>query len=217
MLINEIFTGIQGEGKNAGLPCIFIRTSGCNLDCKWCDTKYHKNGKKMSIDEIVSRIRSSNVNHVIFTGGEPALQLEDINRIIATLSNVEGFSPYSFEIETNGTFYMRSFKGQVNVSYKLSNAETKNLPLMARDLFYSYKFVVKDEKDIKEIQKIAKQAKEDEKMTVMNESNIYLMPEGATREEQLKNSPKVWRLCEKYSYKFSPRLHILFFDTKRSV
>lgn len=69
--INEIFTGIQGEGKYAGTPMLFIRLSGCSRACSWCDTKYHKNGKFIETYTLVKEIKKSKCKIVCWTGGEP--------------------------------------------------------------------------------------------------------------------------------------------------
>src|SRR5438046_5345413 len=89
MVITEIFKSIQGEGTRAGLPCIFVRLTGCNLRCTWCDTAYaFHGGKKMSVEEVLERVdelacrsaggsgREASVPLVELTGGEPLLQEE---------------------------------------------------------------------------------------------------------------------------------------------
>jgi len=83
MIITEIFKSIQGEGTRAGLPCIFVRLTGCNLRCVWCDTAYaFHGGKKHSLDEVLEQVRGlagdgpGRVSLVEITGGEPLLQPE---------------------------------------------------------------------------------------------------------------------------------------------
>ena len=77
MQITEIYHSIQGESRFAGLPCVFVRTTGCNLRCVWCDTEYSfYGGQKMSLDEIVKQVESYNCKLVEITGGEPLLQKE---------------------------------------------------------------------------------------------------------------------------------------------
>ena len=76
MRIAEIFYSIQGEGILAGVPSIFIRTSGCNLRCHWCDTPYASwkpEGPEMSIEEILKKISGWDCNHIVLTGGEPMI------------------------------------------------------------------------------------------------------------------------------------------------
>ena len=99
MKITEIFSSIQGESTLQGLPCVFVRLTGCNLDCRYCDTRYAREGGiEMTIEEIVQKADSFGLTFVCITGGEPLLQkeapvlaLEFINR------------GYMVSIETNGT------------------------------------------------------------------------------------------------------------------
>src|SRR5439155_4255172 len=76
MKIAEIFYSIQGEGSLAGVPSVFVRTSGCNLRCSWCDTPYtswRPEGKPQSIPEVLQAVRDYNCDHVVVTGGEPMI------------------------------------------------------------------------------------------------------------------------------------------------
>ncbi|MGH9717288.1 MAG: radical SAM protein [Candidatus Acidiferrales bacterium] len=104
MFITEIFKSIQGEGTRAGLPCIFVRLTGCNLRCVWCDTEYaFHGGKKFALDEVVSRVRefAGEAEHrvalVEITGGEPLLQSET-----PALSERLLGEGYTVMIETSG-------------------------------------------------------------------------------------------------------------------
>lgn len=95
----EIFTSIQGESSYAGVPCTFIRTTGCNLRCSYCDTVYaYDEGTELSEDEIIDKIRAIGLKTVEITGGEPLLQ-EGVFPIIKRLID----SGYSVLIETNGS------------------------------------------------------------------------------------------------------------------
>ena len=77
--VTEIFKSIQGESTHMGLPCVFVRLTGCNLRCVWCDTAYaFQGGKKLSIDEILEEIKSHNIDLIEITGGEPLMQEESI-------------------------------------------------------------------------------------------------------------------------------------------
>ncbi len=99
LLVNEIFTSLQGESSFSGLPCLFIRLTGCNLRCIWCDTKYaYDEGKECSTVEIVNIINASCVPLIEFTGGEPLLQKKEILEVIA------GIDPgKTVLLETNGS------------------------------------------------------------------------------------------------------------------
>ena len=110
MNICEIFHSIQGESTYSGLPCVFVRTSGCNLRCSYCDTKYaYKNGKDMGIDEIREIIRSYNCGLVEITGGEPLLQCEEANELSSLLID-EG---YNVLLETNGSISIKDIDSRV--------------------------------------------------------------------------------------------------------
>lgn len=94
--INEIFYSIQGEGFHTGTPAVFVRFSGCNLKCPFCDTK-HEDGEMMSDEEICSEIAKYPAKMVVLTGGEPSLWIDE-----AFLREVHKVVPY-IAIETNGT------------------------------------------------------------------------------------------------------------------
>jgi 7-carboxy-7-deazaguanine synthase len=99
MKVCEIFASIQGESSYAGLPCVFVRMSGCNLRCSYCDTSYaYEEGAEMSEDAILDAVRGHGIHLVEITGGEPLLQ-EEVFNLILRLLNL-GFAVL---IETNGT------------------------------------------------------------------------------------------------------------------
>ncbi len=96
--VNEIFYSIQGESTWAGLPCVFIRLTGCNLRCVWCDTAYaFYEGRHQAIDAIVARVRSYGCKLVEVTGGEPLLQ-KDVHTLFAALLA----DAYTVMVETSG-------------------------------------------------------------------------------------------------------------------
>ena len=150
MLVTEIFKSIQGESTYAGLPCVFVRLTGCNLRCHWCDTAYaFYGGQRMSLEEVYSRIRQLDCPLVEFTGGEPLLQEKEVNLLAERLVG-EGFRVL---IETSGErFIGRLPKSVVKVvdvkcpasgesgKFDLSNLEA----LDAKD---QIKFVIQDERD----------------------------------------------------------------------
>src|SRR3954453_23058489 len=79
MKVSELFYSIQGEGKLVGVPSVFVRASGCNLRCSWCDTPYaswEPEGEEVAIDEIVRRVQVFGAKHVVLTGGEPMIMPE---------------------------------------------------------------------------------------------------------------------------------------------
>ena len=109
MVITEIFKSIQGESSFAGLPCSFIRTTGCNLRCVWCDTQYaFYGGKNMTIDEILAEIEPHGCNLVEITGGEPMMQ-EEIPRLSSKLLE----KGHTVLIETGGSIDVSSLPSKV--------------------------------------------------------------------------------------------------------
>ena len=110
--VNEIFYSIQGEGFWTGLPAIFIRFSGCNLDCSWCDTE-HLSHKIMSLEEIMEEISQYPCEHVILTGGEPAINI-DYELLLALKGDNKKRVEYFVHIETNGTISLRSFEDKID-------------------------------------------------------------------------------------------------------
>lgn len=96
MIINEIFYSLQGEGYHSGTPTVFVRLSGCNLRCPFCDTQ-HENGTVMSEEEILETVKQYPAHHVVITGGEPSLQLT------ASLVDAMHAAGRYVAVETNGT------------------------------------------------------------------------------------------------------------------
>ena len=99
MKVCEIFTSIQGESSYAGMPCTFIRLTGCNLRCSYCDTSYaYFEGQELSEDEILSEVQRAGIDLVEITGGEPLLQYEVFQLVRRLLDE-----NYQILIETNGS------------------------------------------------------------------------------------------------------------------
>jgi 7-carboxy-7-deazaguanine synthase len=124
--INEIFFSIQGESTNAGLPCVFIRLTYCNLRCVYCDTEYaFYEGKDMSIDDIIKQTESYNCMLVEVTGGEPLMQ-EGVHELMTRLCN----KGYEVMIETGGSLPIENIDKRVKVIMDLktpcSKMEKKN-------------------------------------------------------------------------------------------
>ncbi|MCI0445409.1 radical SAM protein [bacterium] len=109
MVITEIFKSIQGESSYAGIPCSFIRTTGCNLRCVWCDTQYaFYGGQKMTISEILTAIEPHGCNLVEITGGEPLLQ-EEVPELCSQLLR----RGHTVLIETGGALDIRVLPAEV--------------------------------------------------------------------------------------------------------
>jgi len=107
--VNEIFESLQGESSYAGSPCLFIRLTGCNLRCTWCDTKYaYDDGKEIRCEEIIRLINSSKTDIVEFTGGEPLLQKEELIKVIDGID-----SSKTILLETNGSVSLKDIPERV--------------------------------------------------------------------------------------------------------
>ncbi len=213
--LNECFKSIQGEGQSLGMPILFIRLSGCNLRCNFCDTTYHTDIKYTEITPELDKLLQENKEWCI-TGGEPLLQQDEISNLI------EKYNPRHIEIETNGTIapfpdlYRNSI--QWNISPKnpdhneVKNIKYNFLSFIGRQLStdYNIKFVYSNKEDEKFIEDILDKYN-------LDENNIYIMPEGATRKEQDDNMKDVIDYCIKNNFNFSPRLHVLVWDSKKGV
>ena len=148
MKIAEIFRSIQGEGRNQGKPCLFIRLSGCNLHCRWCDTAYAQNGGiEMGIDAILKQTQNQGLSYACITGGEPLLQADELEQLLVLLHQ----KGYSIDIETNGTIDFTRLQPYSTICMDIkcpSSGEQSDIGLLeALRPQDSVKFVVQDETD----------------------------------------------------------------------
>lgn len=120
LIVNEIFYSLQGEGERSGSPSIFIRLTQCNLACKFCDTDFYS-GEEMTVDQILDTIRGFQSRWIIWTGGEPTLQLTD--EILQQFRE----NGYKQAIETNGTRKVSSLIDYVTCSPKQNFQAVKDL------------------------------------------------------------------------------------------
>jgi 7-carboxy-7-deazaguanine synthase len=210
--ISEIFGPvIQGEGKNAGLPTVFVRVYGCNMvpKCKFCDTKYSWEGdhKLKSIEEVSEEIKQYGMRDITLTGGEFMIFKEQMFALQKSLPGRR------FHLETNGTLYDERLKDlySVTVSPKKQALEysVSSVKKLAKLPNTTFKFVYENKND-EWWWSLLKRAE------VMLDK-VYIMPEGADRETQIKRMPEVLEYCQRAGFKFSPRLHVLAYDTKRGV
>src|SRR5262249_24357970 len=158
--IAELFYSIQGEGSLVGVPSVFVRTSGCNLRCSWCDkpyTSWHPEGTEMSVDDVMEYVRAQPARHVVVTGGEPMIAPE-IVPLERRLRDAGLYIP----IETAGTVFQEVECDLMSISPKLANstpegpftAQHERLriqPSVLRELMrrypYQLKFVVQSPGD----------------------------------------------------------------------
>ena len=203
LFVSEIFPAIQGEGKELGMPTVFLRLSGCNLSCSFCDTPYHTEGKEMSLEEVFQEIQKYKIDHVTVSGGEPTLQDREVHKLIMEFLEVK----YDVSLESNGVIATHAGYSNITISPKKQKINIKVLKEYAKYPNVTFKFVYESNDD-------------EWWLNVINDANInlekvYIMPEGATRTEQIDKMPEVIKYCLEKGFKFSPRLHVLVFDDER--
>ena len=177
MKISEIFMSIQGEGTESGLPTIIIRTFGCNLDCKWCDTKYARKGKgrEMPISKILEKCNLYGIKRVSITGGEPLIQKDLLVLIKALLKR-----RYVVAVETNGSINIRKLPKKIRVSMDIKGPSSGMEDKMSYDnLRYikmkdQVKFVIQNKKDYEFAKKIIK------KYRLESRTNVIFQPEASS-------------------------------------
>ena len=229
MRIAEIFHSIQGEGLLTGVPSIFIRTSGCNLRCDWCDTPYASwkpEGPEMSIEEILKKISGWDCNHIVLTGGEPMIA-SDLPELAEALKN----QGKHITIETAGTIPPNGIPCDLaSISPKLSNSTppasrdpawaqkheaTRLQPEVISEWIRKYpfqlKFVVSSENDLAEIKDLLS------RLPPVPLHQILLMPEGTDVKILTARTPWLVEICKREGFRFCPRLHIDLFGHKRGT
>jgi|SRR5208282_4281285 len=242
LVVNEIYGPVkQGEGKSAGLDVMFLRLSGCNLACIWCDTPYTWNWQgtkfqhpdkfdkkaevhKMQITQVRDELyaKAEKVRSLVVSGGEPMLQQVQLATLFRKLREKDN---WWVEIETNGTIEptdeVIKLINQFNCSPKTSNAgidnpiEKRLKPAALQKIAKcgeraTFKFVIQSYQDMEETKSIIL-------LTGIKPEQVWLMPEGKTREEQEERQRQVKILALDNGWNFSPRLHILEFGNKRAV
>jgi len=229
MRISEIFHSIQGEGLLAGVPSIFIRTSGCNLRCDWCDTPYASwkpEGPEMSVSEILKKVSAWSCNHIVVTGGEPMIALD-----LAELADALKKQGKHITIETAGSILPNGIPCDLaSISPKLSNSTpsperdpawakkheaTRLQPEVISEWIRKYpfqlKFVVSTENDLAEIKNLLS------RLPPVPLDRILLMPEGIDVKALAARSPWLVEICKREGFRFCPRLHIELFGRTRGT
>jgi 7-carboxy-7-deazaguanine synthase len=226
MNVSEVFHSLQGEGRLAGTPSVFVRIAGCPLRCKWCDTAYawdHDAGKEYSLADLAAEVAAFNCQHLVVTGGEP-MHSPELPDFLAKLA-----APgRHITVETAGLVFVPKLNCQLmSISPKLSSSTPADPALAAehdklrinieaiRNLAacydYQLKFVIDCESDLAEIKELLAQLPRSASERVM------LMPQARTRDELLAKYPLVADMCKTSGFAFSQRLHILLWDNHRGA
>ena len=213
-----------------GVPSVFVRTSGCNLRCSWCDTKYaswHPEGVEKTVDDLISEIQSFKADHVVITGGEPMIS-RDIHSLAAGIKS----NGMHITIETAGTVspdgidcdlasispkLKNSTPGtDLSESWRIRHENTRWKPEIAREwmLQYEYqiKFVVTHSNDIQEIERYAAETE-----LKIPPQKLLIMPEGKDKHELSSHTDIVIELCKAKGYRFCNRLHVDLFGNTRGT
>jgi len=221
--IAELFYSLQGEGALIGVPSVFIRTSGCNLRCAWCDTPYTSwspEGADLSLDQIVNEVKAHPARHVVVTGGEPMIQPE----MIPLTERLRGLGLH-ITVETAGTVFRPVACDLMSISPKLSNSTPNGewaaqhdrlriQPGILRQLMerydYQLKFVIEKPADLEEVRGLIEALPADPR-------RIVLMPEGTDRDTLRERSVWLAEIAKAEGYRFTPRLHVELWGNQRGV
>jgi 7-carboxy-7-deazaguanine synthase len=228
--ISELFYSIQGEGKLAGVPSAFVRASGCNLRCTWCDTPYaswQPEGREMTVEQIVQAVGEFGpARHVVLTGGEPMI-MPEIGALCAALRE----RGLHLTMETAATVYRPVAIDLASLSPKLSNSTPAdraggrfaaahekhrlNLPVIQQFIEtapqFQLKFVVSTANDLQEIDAILTE------LRGWEAADVLLMPEGTDWTTQSARAAWVSELCKQRGFRFCPRLHVALYGNARGT
>lgn len=232
MRISEIFHSVQGEGLLLGVPSVFVRTSGCNLRCRWCDTPYaswNPEGEEMALEEIVRRVTAYDCPHVVLTGGEPMVAAGI--RDLATRLKAVGLH---ITVETAATILPEGIVCDLaSLSPKLADSTpgedqagawairhdaSRRRPDIIREWLEKYscqiKFVVSSVEQMPEIEELLNEVGA---VPGFARDRILLMPEGTDAVTIRDRGPFLAELCIEHGFRFAPRLHIDLFGNTRGT
>jgi len=225
--ISEIFYSVQGEGMLVGTPSVFVRTSGCNLRCAWCDTPYtswQPEGEELDLDQVMAAALRLPARYAVVTGGEPMIAPG-----IVPLTGRLREAGLHITVETAGTVFAPVACDLMSISPKLAHStphareggrwasqheRLRIQPEVLRRLMTAYpyqlKFVVAQPEDLDEIRALAAQLGAES-------SRVVLMPEGTNADLLRQRGAWLAEVCQQEGYRFSPRLHIELWGHRRGV
>ncbi|MBX3443666.1 MAG: 7-carboxy-7-deazaguanine synthase QueE [Planctomyces sp.] len=226
MRICEVFHSIQGEGRLTGTPSVFLRTSGCNLRCWYCDTPYSSwdpEGEQRTVEELLAEVDRFDCGHVVITGGEPLLVAE-----VATLSRELRRRGRHVTIETAGTVDLDVEADLMSISPKRANSTPspdtgwaerhdarRHRPNVIRRLTADYehqlKFVVDAPADVEDVAGYLAEFPE------IAAANVYLMPQATESDDHARKCAWIAEAAERRGWQLSRRLHIELFGNTRGT
>jgi 7-carboxy-7-deazaguanine synthase len=228
MRVAEIYSSIQGEGLLTGTRSVFVRASGCNLRCCFCDTPYaswQPEGEDLSVDEILAEVCRRKAQHVVLTGGEPMLFAE-----LVPLCERSRQLGRHVTVETAGTLYLPLECDLMSISPKLSNStpggeisarwrqrheRTRLAPNVLQRLIaeytYQLKFVVATREDVEEALAFL------DDFPQIDHSRVMLMPLGTDADDLLRQGHWIEPTCQQHGLRFCPRRHIEWFGAQRGT
>lgn len=240
----EIYLALQGEGKSAGRPSVFVRTSLCNLHCFWCDTDYTWNWEgtqfghqrdtepgyrkfrkdeqivEMKADQIARIVSDFGVFRVVLTGGEPLLQQVDLVPLLQLLRRRDG--RYSFEVETNATVLptadVDALVNQYNVSPKTGNSANELAQRETPEVIAFFASTAKAVfKYVVSRRQDLKEITEQVEKYGIEPNRVFLMPEGTASDTLRRRSTWILEECKRHQFHFSDRLHVHLHGQRRGV
>jgi 7-carboxy-7-deazaguanine synthase len=204
--INETFYSIQGESTYAGNPTLFIRTTGCNLRCTYCDTKYsYDAGDMWSFEKILQTVKDSGADYICLTGGEPLLQ-KDIHSLIHILCDQK----YMVSLETSGSKSIQHVDSRVKIILDVKTPDSGAADsFLLENIDFSnenteFKFVISSEKDFQWSVNFCRQHELLKKFTVLYSPSHGQVSEKWLAERILENKLKVRLQLQQHKYIWLP-------------
>ncbi len=228
MKIAEIYKSVQGEGVLTGTPSVFVRASGCNLRCWFCDTPYtswRPEGNDFAVDEIVAQVEEWDCRHVVLTGGEPMLFAE-----LLPLAEQLRTRGWHITIETAGTLYLPVACDLMSISPKFASSgpdpaehphwsrrhereryQPEVLQRLITDYDYQLKFVIDSADDVDQVEQFL------DAFPTVDGERVLLMPQGQNSHELQQRTTWLEPICQQRGWTFCPRRQIEWYGPVRGT